>query len=336
MMPGCVSLRLEKMAGVAGRFETSGASWRGRIGGMSSRFEVIQHLPPWVRQHPWLSGSVAAIGACLLLVGIPGVISDTTTWLSWIVSDWAQKTFVILGFLMILCCLFVPVIWGAFGLPNPFSRNMPVDIQLKSGSGFPPSRRGAMAQLLILNRGNVPLEKCAIRVVNAIPIREGTINRSPQWWPSVLEDRNEAFQLRWSNDEMASYGETKQWLDLPSDGSWHSADVAEYGSDPACSVAFCPSNRHSVNPIYPESGWWKLEIRIACEAGWYKPKEIALVFGFQPREGIPGPILLDWWEPRGQRVLDNQLENRKKEQQQAIEEAMNQENKIDGPQTSGE
>lgn len=163
-----------------------------------------------------------------------------------------------------------------------------------------------VATLRVRNRGPKVLEKCSVRVIQAVRLmKSGLLWDSEGSYPSIQESRNESFLLRWSLEEPEAYGEYRQWIDIPPDGSWRVLDVALVDHDDPDLVRFVSANPQiRYERCAVGNGWWKVDLRVASESDDPNTIEIECLLGYEndsAREG--NPITFCQWKPRGENIL---------------------------------
>jgi hypothetical protein len=163
-----------------------------------------------------------------------------------------------------------------------------------------------VARLAITNTSSQNLTKCSVKLVEACMLMRGKIWRGHGAYPSISPERGEGFLLRWASTENATAD--RKFLDMPTDGSEHIADVLVlnlHGAHPSADFAAAnPSDIGSKLRGFSTGSWWKFTILISSETGNSAKLDFVAALGPDP-----GPINLDHWHPRGEKILEKQRED---------------------------
>jgi hypothetical protein len=153
------------------------------------------------------------------------------------------------------------------------------------------------AHLAVLNRGGFA-KKWSARLMAVIPVQSGRLLSEPQWAHSGLQPR----LLRWSSRELSAHGDHHQWLDIPDDGAGRWLDVAVVDGSQLDRFTMVSADEKD-RPSFPP-GWYKVVIKVASESETARTTDVQLLLGLHPRDGgVPAPLELYDWHPRGKRLL---------------------------------
>lgn len=180
-----------------------------------------------------------------------------------------------------------------------------------------PPETDVFAKLAIKNTSGKLQRKVSVRMVSAFQVMRGELWDEPGSFPSVHPLRAESFLLRWSKGESAT--PDRKFLDIPCDGSERIADCLMLDRTPANrGVAnFCAANPDETPDLKGiAKAWWKLTIRVAAHNG--EAEDIELVATCSDRD--PGPITLQPWSPRGDRILESERNEIAEKKQRKLEQ----------------
>lgn len=199
-------------------------------------------------------------------------------------------------------------------LSRETSRNSAFELRPRSGDAMmamiaPDQEYEILAQLAVKNTGPRVLQKCSVRLVNAVLLLRGHLWSGDGAYPSIQEVRNETFLLQWSRDEDTAYGDRRQWIDIPPDGSWRILDVAYVEDGLVRFVSANPRVRYERCAV-GSGRWWKLDLRVASETDSPNTLEAFFVLGHGSEDPTSSPIIFDSWKPRGENILEIQREKR--------------------------
>lgn len=157
------------------------------------------------------------------------------------------------------------------------------------------------ARLAIRNTSGKLRRRCSVRLENAWLLFHGYIMGSANTWPSICGARGEGFLLRWSDKEDASAD--RKYLDIQPDNAEHIVEVLVLDVHERM-ARFAAANPDDLekNLQGVKNGWFQLHIKIASEDGTHH--DSLWVAACSDRD--PGPITLDYWEPRGPKILEEQ------------------------------
>ncbi len=181
------------------------------------------------------------------------------------------------------------------------------------------NRSALRARLGITNNGSTLLRRCSVRLLDAMPIRFGFVQSSPQMYPSILQSRGESFLLSWSSSEKIREGNYHQYLDLAPDGSEHYVNIlaTDHPDEPDADISiarFAAADGLDLQGKLQGIGGkqsWKIVLRIASESDTPNVTDIELLASYWPDNDPPSYILLHDWLPRGEAILQQQRAERK-------------------------
>jgi hypothetical protein len=139
--------------------------------------------------------------------------------------------------------------------------------------------------------------------MDAFYLRNGGLWDGLRMYPSVHSGRGETFLLRWADSESAS--DDRKYLDIPCDGVEHIADVLFIDESNPVFALFAAANPNDSRSLRGVDNWCKLRLNISSQE---YSQQVELLAACGDRGG---PISLDYWLPRGEAILEAQLNERK-------------------------
>jgi hypothetical protein len=173
-------------------------------------------------------------------------------------------------------------------------------------------QRPVMGKLAITNTSGSFQPRCYVQLVSAFWIHDGQIMTLQ---PSVNPADGESFLLRWANGENAS--QDGKYLDIHSDGRERIAECLVVNYERPGRADFCAANPDEIHYWGHIDGgpedrdkWWKISVRVGSDSGASATLDLVASCGHDP-----GPITLEPWHPRGEKIIAAQLAAREKRKQ---------------------